>query len=220
MGSNGSRARLSCPSNALGARIRIGTDQDEKIKMKSSFFPLAQNVEEHIIKTSEEIGKIKASTFYDLCTSFLWEQDVTSPIEQILYCSIKHIQELNFISDAEPRLFNGKDVFAGLYIEPQKKIGNYKVDFSIYYFDIISLRHGKEPKIVIVECDSQEWHERTERERRYEKTRDRCLQKLGYKTFHYTGSEIVKNSTNIAIEILSYLTDTPEIDFLVQEYST
>ena len=39
----------------------------------------------------------------------------------------------------------------------------------------------------------------------YEKERDRFIQKEGFKIFHYTGSEIVKNPFMVASEALSYI---------------
>ena len=63
-------------------------------------------------------------------------------------------------------------------------------------------------KKIIIECDSQLFHERTEKERRYEKLRDRYFTKKGYKIFHYTGKEITDYPCKIAAEILAYITDT------------
>lgn len=65
-------------------------------------------------------------------------------------------------------------------------------------------------KVVIIECDSQQFHERTEPERRYEKARDRFLQVEGYKIFHYTGASIKNNSLDIAKEIIAYVLDCDE----------
>lgn len=70
-------------------------------------------------------------------------------------------------------------------------------------------------KSLIVECDSQEFHERTEKERRYEKARDRHLLSMGYKVFHYTGSEICKDPIGVAIEILVYLTEDDKEYFVI-----
>jgi Uncharacterized protein conserved in bacteria len=62
-----------------------------------------------------------------------------------------------------------------------------------------------ESRQVIVECDSQQFHERTEEERRYEKQRDRFLTVEGYKVFHFTGAEIVRNPWSVAAEILEFV---------------
>lgn len=104
---------------------------------------------------------------------------VGSPIEQILYCALKTMCKINRIDDIK--------------IVYQYKIGKYRVDFFI-----------SNKKSVVVECDSQQFHERTEEERRYEKARDRFLQKKGYKIFHYTGADIKSNYKKIVREIIRY----------------
>ena len=88
-----------------------------------------------------------------------------------------------------------------IVIIPQKTIGKYRCDFEIIYH-----YPSKETiKSVIIECDSQEWHERTEIERRYEKQRDRYLVSKNYNTLHFTGKEIIANPMKVASEIIEYL---------------
>jgi very-short-patch-repair endonuclease len=139
-----------------------------------------------------------------------------SPIEQILYCAIKTVLRVNFIHDTPTQLpiGNGNYIIRGVEIIPQKKIDNYRCDFEITGFP--------EKTSVIVECDSQIYHERNEKERRYEKARDRFFVMNGYKVFHYTGSEIVKNAYKIAIEIISYVTglDESDLEYPVEIYKS
>ena len=130
------------------------------------------------------------------------EENVESPIEQYFYCALKVLQKLNFIDEYNHKTFNG------LGISPQYKIGNYRVDFFICY------KKKKESKYIIVECDSQEFHERTEQERRYEKKRDRYLQSKDLKIFNFTGKEIKYNPFKVAAEVLSFLTEIKEENLL------
>lgn len=143
---------------------------------------MEQNVVDFIGKCSAEVGK-HAEFCFDID---IWNDcqklNIDSPIEQILYCAIKMIEKLNYIES--------------LKIFPQHCIGDYRVDF------LIICETGDR---IIVECDSQQFHDRTEKERRYEKTRDRFLQKEGYKVFRFTGSEIVSKALDVAIEIVAYL---------------
>lgn len=78
---------------------------------------------------------------------------------------------------------------------------------------------AKENEDVIIECDSQMFHDRTERERRYEKMRDRYLIQQGYKTFHYTGKEITDSPFKVAAEILAYVTKSSVEDILTDSES-
>jgi len=84
-------------------------------------------------------------------------------------------------------------------------IGKYYIDFLVSY-NIL----GQSQK-VLIECDSQQWHETTEDQRRYEKSRDRYLLKKGYKVFHYTGKEIINNPYIVACEVLEHLTGEKEL---------
>jgi len=166
---------------------------------------LEKNVNEFIDKCSEDMGKWKAEDFNQSMWCECTEGKIQSPIEQILYCALKYIQTLNSIDDYDDRynFISKKPYSTGLWIKPQAVIDKYRCDFSLFYVEI-----SREPVILIVECDSQEFHERTEKERRYEKARDRYFTMQGYKIFHYTGSEIVKRPLEIAGEILAYITDT------------
>jgi len=95
-------------------------------------------------------------------------------------------------------------------VRSQVEIGNYRTDFQIDY------RYGAIKRTLLVECDSQQWHERTERERRYEKARDRYLMKQGYDVFHFTGSEIIATPMKIAQEALVHITEKPPEEIRVE----
>lgn len=46
---------------------------------------------------------------------------------------------------------------------------------------------------VIVECDGHEFHERTKHQAQRDRSRDRELQRSGYRVFRFTGSELFKD---------------------------
>lgn len=102
---------------------------------------------------------------------------------------------------------NRIEFFTGIDINIQYKIKNYRVDFYLSYSPewFINGHCPDEMVSLIVECDSQEFHERTEAERRYEKKRDRDLGRLGYVVFHYTGKEILQDSIKVATDIIAHL---------------
>ena len=172
---------------------------------------LEKNVTKFMEKCSEEVGKWKADEFNRDMWCDCTEGFIESPIEQILYCALKYIQILNRIDDYDDRynFISKKPYSKGLSIIPQKIIDKYRCDFLIFYVGF-----NKEPMELIIECDSQQFHEQTEKERQYEKARDRHLIIHGYKVFHYTGSEIVKRPLEIAIEIFAYLIGTDADNFL------
>ena len=176
---------------------------------------LEKNVLEFIDECSKEVGKFEAERFDQDVWCYCVEKDSPeSPIEQILYCALKYIQRINRINDYENALIGKTEYLIGLNIFSQLKIDQYRCDFFIEYGSHIRGGFQQFHKELIVECDSQQFHERTEKERRYEKARDRYLTVKGYKVFHYTGSEIVKRPLEIAIQILSYVTETNYDDFI------
>ena len=126
-----------------------------------------------------------------------------SPIEWIVYISLNTLVKLNSdLKIAEPIETPKGTYSGGLFIHPQNRIDKYRIDFLISYD--MPLWKGKEyRKEVVVECDSQEFHERKEADRRYEKGRDRHIQKRGYRIFRYTGREIIDQPFVVASEILS-----------------
>lgn len=178
---------------------------------------LVKNVLNHIAKCAKEIGKFQEDSFSQTLWCGCLERGIESPIEQILYCSIETVRELNYIGLGDPIEIGDREWFVeGLDIRPQYKIGNYRVDFMVSFGRYNKVKH--KPQIenkLIVECDSQVFHERDEKERRYEKKRDRYLISKGYQVFHYTGAEIIKDSLEIAKEIIAHLQECSKEDLLM-----
>lgn len=156
-------------------------------------------------------GNLERDGFSQFIFCEIQEKEIESPIEQALFSALKYIQKANLIPEASPELNSrGEPYLFGLRITPQHRIDKYRVDFFIEWFTKEAYNS------VVVECDSQEFHDRTERERRYEKARDRFLQIKNYKVFRYTGAEILKNSIQIAVEILSFATQWHLIDGVIE----
>jgi len=177
---------------------------------------VANNVLKFLDECSEEIGKHESIGFHQEIWNDFIELNIESPIEQLLYCALKAIQKFNLMEDDEP--VQDKDgiwYVRGLYIGPQYRIDNYRVDFKISWGSIHGYTRDQGIQLprmmvkeIIIECDSQEFHERIENERRYEKIRDRHLLKKGYKVMHFTGKEITDHALKVAAEIIAYLTDS------------
>ncbi len=172
---------------------------------------IEKNVMDFKINSSEIIGNYKNEMFNVGVSNEIEDFKIESPIEQLLYIALKTLVDIN-MDFADPLFIDGKLFLDGVNIYPQFKIGKYRVDFKISYYS----NHQKKEhqKSIIVECDSQQFHDRTEPERRYEKKRDRDIQKLGYKVFRFTGSEIVKNPFEVAAEILEYFGQDSKQDLL------
>lgn len=147
---------------------------------------IEKNVLGFIDECAKEIGRFADNDW----SAQLWGQcrdkKIESPIEQLFFCAFETVKRFNYIGD-------------WMDIIPQFKVDNYRVDFLVYSND------GPEKRRVIVECDSQEFHERTETERRYEKKRDRHLVSNGFRVFRFTGKEIKDDPLRVAGEAIAYL---------------
>lgn len=179
---------------------------------------LSSKVLQVLDKSSNIVGKWKKDNFNIDKWNDLQDNPIDSPIEQILHIAFETIREINKDPVDEPIKFNGKDIIVGLGLWHQREIGKYRVDFVAGYGHICRGIHEYEE--VIIECDSQAFHERSEIERRYEKKRDRFLQKEGYKVFRYTGKEIIEEHYRVAAEIVGYLTHSnpEELLMMLEEF--
>ena len=168
------------------------------------------------LKADMECEKYDQQLFKE-CSGYKIECPMQSPIEQILYCALKTIFEINCFRNIKGNfwLVGGQVMFKGYEILPQYKIDNYRVDFLVNNYEVKRCEQTK--KSIIIECDSQQFHERTEKERTYEKKRDRYLSTKEYVIFHYTGKDIIINAFDIAKEIVSYLTNTPQNEIRTQK---
>jgi very-short-patch-repair endonuclease len=174
---------------------------------------MEKNVEQFANECAKKLGDSQAYGLTSELEMFekegygMWGKGIKSPIEQILFSALLYAIKINELQMVDPTSIDRFVVVSGIDIEPQFKIGKYRMDFKIekaeYIFDEIKrCTIAATSKSILVECDSQEWHERTEKERRYEKARDRYFAKLNLKIFHYTGKEIINKPYEIAGEIL------------------
>lgn len=164
-----------------------------------------KDVSDFMDECSSTVGRYEDDMFNVDEFNFCDDHNISSPIEQILHCAFMALLRINCIPKCDYREVGGRDYNIGIDMEPQFHIGNYRVDFLAFNKAWPDKNGDQEVKEVVVECDSQIFHERTERERRYEKARDRFLQSKGYKIFHFTGKEIKDNPFKVAAEIISYL---------------
>ena len=87
-------------------------------------------------------------------------------------------------------------------IRPQEKIGRYRADFLVIdeadYFPSYKAQF-------VVECDGHEWHERTKKQAKRDRQRDRWFLARGIPTIRFTGSEIHADASCCAYEVMNIL---------------
>lgn len=91
--------------------------------------------------------------------------------------------------------FAPRDRWCGTAIEPQYKIGKWRVDF------ILILNVPPQRKYIVVECDGHEYHERTKQQAARDRSKDRWLQERGIPILRYTGHEIHKDPEACALQV-------------------
>jgi len=78
----------------------------------------------------------------------------------------------------------------------QAKVGKYRADFL---FDIIDQNNKR--RILVVECDGHDFHEKTKIQVARDKKRDRWMTNQGIDILRFSGSEIWKDAFSCALEI-------------------
>src|SRR5260370_25791762 len=133
-----------------------------------------------------------------------------SPTEFILGLAL--FDELsNLYPDCRCWIYSCSDFFANsqwlqqrpdvFILVPQLNIPNVgHVDFAIFDPHI-----STQNPLVVVECDGHNLHERTSDQASEDRRRDRVLQWLGYPLLRFTGTDIVRNKTEVAREIAEFV---------------
>lgn len=184
------------PLREQGARSKTGLNHQE-LDGEKRIVAIPEDVNKFILKCGVIVGNAELKDHIDGVRSHIINQDIASPIEQLFEAATRTLIQL--IGEEEDiDVVNGELVIYGISIRPQYRIGKYVVDYLLSN----SYDHYQD---IVVELDGHAFHDKDERQRRYEKKRDRYMQKLGYKVFRYTGAEIVANPFDAAIECISNL---------------
>ncbi|MFD1066657.1 endonuclease domain-containing protein [Oceanobacillus locisalsi] len=132
-----------------------------------------------------------------------------SPIEQLLGVHLMEVEQHLYME--LPTLKN----FKSLHTIPQKEIetdgGKYRLDFLIE-----CAMHDKTYNFAI-ECDGHNFHEKTKEQAAKDKSRERSLMKEGIIMMRFTGSEIWKDPSKCAAEVIKIISKTVGLDDYIQK---
>lgn len=167
---------------------------------------LKPNIQEFMDKCSSAVGKKAAEDFDIEMYQQVQDYKITSPIEQLFLFAFNALQFVNGYEGSGEVISNGNRINFGTSIVCQFELNRYRVDFLAQHLSQEMAMDGTKCKNVVVELDGHEFHDKNELQRRYEKKRDRYLQKIGLKVFHYTGAEVVRDPFEPAAEVLGFLT--------------
>lgn len=142
-----------------------------------------------------------------------YERAGESPIEKLFFCALRTQCSIHggfrVLSCATGETLSQESIdidhtMSGvgedpLWIERQTIYAGYRVDFAIKF------KVGNEWRLLIVECDGHEFHERTKQQAAKDRSRDRAIQALGHPIFRFTGAEIYRDPMSCADQALSMI---------------
>jgi len=154
--------------------------------------------EAHLV--SRLVDQIEHSSMLQLSAKWvayftLQDRRLESPIEQLFFATWEIQDRLNGMLDRNP---------SGFCLHPQQPVTvgkrTYRLDFAV------GLAAGDWPcgDRVAVELDGHEFHERTKEQVQRRNQRDRDLQGVGWKVFHFSGSEVVRHPVACVDEVWNY----------------
>lgn len=86
---------------------------------------------------------------------------------------------------------------------PQSPVGPYRADFGLM------LIRGSEQKMLAVELDGHDFHEKTKKQAAHDKKRDRYFAADGLTVVRFTGSEVHRDADACADEAIQLLSRQP-----------
>jgi very-short-patch-repair endonuclease len=84
-------------------------------------------------------------------------------------------------------------------VTPQFVWNSYRIDFCFRY-------RGAPHKLIFVECDGHDFHERTKEQAEHDRSKDRAIQAAGIPVLRFTGREIWRDPSAVAAEIFDFMT--------------
>ena len=142
-----------------------------------------------------------------------------SPIEKYMLFAItiiacRNATKVTFVVNGREDGYDCNYHDTQISIEPQAKIGDYRVDFLVRVEEaFFTPNEGTRTTNLVIECDGHEYHEMTKEQAARDKKRDRELQKKGYSIFRFSGSEIWKDAIECAENSIKFLRDKAKNEY-------
>jgi very-short-patch-repair endonuclease len=164
-------------------------------------------------RLAQQVGEMVATNVYKGSTSdylsALFSEVGTTEIEKLFiyaldaYC--KYDDDGDVIVCRERGDFfeeAGKEPCTGVWVKQQVELGDWRADFVIYRYDWMCEKW----RIVIIECDGHDFHERTKEQAARDRSRDRRVSLSGFVVLRFTGSEIWKDPLGCAEQVMRWFT--------------
>lgn len=130
----------------------------------------------------------------------LLKKETRSPIEEKLAVALLFIPFCggHFRYCATPLDVNKKTKINKVNLYAQAPVGKYTADF------LLEINFYGEKRLVAIECDGHQFHERTKEQAAHDKKRDRFFQSQGINILRFTGSEIYRDVFECWMEIFNF----------------
>lgn len=167
-------------------------------------------LEENVTRFLEKAGNLVAAARFEsfaLVAAHTAISSCTSPIERLMVIAFEAMRHLHYVDvrrafDLETLTTYAppKTKSCGVTYWPQAGVHrNYTADFIVRGAGMCK---GSD---IAVELDGHDFHDRDQKQRSYEKRRDRDFQKAGLRVFRYTGADVVRDPLAVATEIFKAL---------------
>jgi very-short-patch-repair endonuclease len=87
----------------------------------------------------------------------------------------------------------------GIDVHMQASVGKFRADF------LLDINEGRNRRLVVVECDGHEFHERTKDQARHDKRRDRFMTSCRITVLRFAGSELYADVESCIAEIADHV---------------
>lgn len=167
---------------------------------------IPDDVSKFLFSAADIYGRYTAEEF----GQFMWHEcaEIDSPIEQLFLIALNVMSHINCVKFSLNRTAGRQP--ETLLVERQMRSGKFRVDFALSYCTTLPT--------VCIELDGHQFHDRDEKQRRYEKQRDRYLVTHGFVVLHFTGSEVVKDPYAVALEAFNAATKLDEVSIHPADY--
>jgi very-short-patch-repair endonuclease len=132
-------------------------------------------------------------------------QKLESPLEVVMLGALTAVQPYVKCLDANVKeLLAAMEQYKAISYELRAAvpIGTYRADFIMTVKMDAPIEAALLPAPVIIECDGYNYHDKTREQARYDRQRDRHMQRQGFVVARFTGDEILEQPFECAFEVM------------------
>lgn len=146
---------------------------------------LTELVGGHTLHLVEKLEKLCDSPIEIMLGTAILMNDRLNPMPNYPICLARQQEEKIWPSGAR-------------LLMPQYRFLTYRIDWAL---------REEEGQYIFIECDGHQFHDRTKVQAARDKQRDRAIQQAGHPILRFTGSEINKDPTHCASQVIEFMNE-------------